>query len=108
MLRLLGLIFVLLGGLVWWSDTQGEEAAGADAPRLTEFGELWFDLHKESLIGLQSGLENRVSPDAFQKVEPILYEPASFVIGGFGLALWALSLLLMLLGAGRRREAQEW
>ena len=104
MLRLLGLILVAAGGYVWWTDQGNVEVQGV-APRLTEFGELWFDLHKESLIGLQSGLENRVSPEAFQAVEPILFQPAAYVIGGAGLALWALALVFALLRP-RRRAAE--
>lgn len=101
-LRLLGLLLLAAGAWVWWSDW----SAAADGPmRLTELGELWFTLHKESLIGLQSGLENRVSPDAFRIIEPILYEPAAYVLGGLGAVLLALGLASRAAFGGRGARA---
>lgn len=101
MLRLLGLIFAVLAGIVRAQDMQGEGA------RAAELGELWFEYHKESLIGLQSGLENRISPDAFLAVEPVLYLPAWMVFAGLAAVFWGLALLIRVLRPPRRPEEAE-
>lgn len=66
--------------------------------------ERWAALHRPSLIGLQSGLENRVHPDAFfDWALPVLELPAAASFGVLGAALLALSLLRSL---GRRSRSR--
>jgi hypothetical protein len=95
MSRLLGSL-ALLGALAClWRDY----AAGV-LPRLSSLAEVWAALHLDSLIGFQSGLENRLSPDAFlDYVLPVLELPAAPALG-------ALGLLLLALGAALRRRAR--
>lgn len=98
MLRFFGILFLLLGAV----------AAGYDylqTGKMLEFsalGDIWFDLHKASLIGLQSGLENRVSLQAFSTVSPVLKLPAAPLFGGTGLVLFVLGSLLQIRAANRR------
>lgn len=89
---LLGMAALGLGGWLW--------AMGGDVPR--QLGDVWFDWHKESLIGLQSGLENRISPEAFLAVEPALYQPAWAVLAGLGGVLILLSMLISAVRLARR------
>ena len=89
MLRLIGVLILACAGYIWWRDMHGP--AAETPPRLVEFGEVWFNFHKESLIGLQSGLENRLDPEAFQAIEPVLYVPFAYVIAAIGFAFVAVS-----------------
>ncbi len=98
MLRLIGVLLLLLGAAAAAHDA----ALGAEEFAFSPLGDLWFQLHKESLIGLQSGLENRVSLDAFAAVEPVLYLPAAPLLGGVGLAFFVLGSLLKVRAANRR------
>ena len=98
MLRLVGVLFLLLAAAAAAHDF----SQAGDAFAFSPLGDLWFQLHKESLIGLQSGLENRVSLDAFATIEPVLYLPAAPLLGGIGLALFVLGSLLRVRAANRR------
>lgn len=70
--------------------------------RAASLGERWAQLHRESLIGLQSGLENRVHPDLFfDWVLPVLELPAAATFAVLGLALFAVATLL------RRRRLRQ-
>lgn len=67
MLRVLGLLFIGLGATAAaldWSER------GEDGFSFGSIGSFWFRLHKESLIGLQSGIENRVEPRGFGRPSP--------------------------------------
>jgi hypothetical protein len=97
MLRLIGVLFLLGAGAAAVHDLQ---APGPFA--FSELGELWFTYHKESLIGLQAGLENRVSLEAFATIEPVLYLAAAPLLGAIGLAVFALGALLRVRAAKRR------
>jgi hypothetical protein len=85
-MRLAGLILVALALVALGADlSQGEVAS---------LGERWAELHRSSLIGLQSGLENRVHPDAFfDYVLPVLELPAAACLAVPGLALLLLARL---------------
>jgi hypothetical protein len=96
MLRILSVLFLLAAaGALFHDISVGGEFA------FSPLGDLWFQLHKESLIGLQSGLENRVSLDAFAAIEPVLYLPAAPLLGGIGLALFVVRSLLRVRAANR-------
>ena len=97
MLRLIGVLFLLGAGAAAFHDLQQPGPFAFSA-----LGDWWFAWHKESLIGLQSGLENRVSLDAFATVEPVLYLPAAPLLGGIGLAFFVLGSLLRVRAANRR------
>lgn len=58
-MRILGLVFLLLGGVVLASDIVN---SGAEGLRLTALGEWWFWLAPESLQLLQPAIERHVSP----------------------------------------------
>ena len=93
MLRLAGIVFLALAALALAADLTGS-GGGFE---LASIGQRWSELHRPSLIGLQSGLENRVSPTVFfDYVLPALELPAAVVTGVIGAALLAL-------GAARRR-----
>jgi hypothetical protein len=101
MLRLLGIVFLLAAAAAAAHDYSQAQAAG-EAFAFSELGGLWFQLHKESLIGLQSGLENRVSLEAYAVVEPVLFLPAAPLLGGIGAALFALGSVLRVRAANKR------
>ena len=82
-MRLAGLVLLALAAAALAADL----LAGGGVASL---GERWAALHRPSLIGLQSGLENRVHPDAFfDWVLPVLELPAAALLAGLGLALLA-------------------
>lgn len=88
MLRLLGYLCLGLGLLALWADVTGRTEGGA---AFASIAARWFQLHPTSLIGLQSGLENRVHPDAFfSYVLPVLELPAA----GTAAVLGAVMLLV--------------
>ena len=93
MLRLLGLIFLGVAVVAlaadWMERGEGDLAVASIAER-------WFQLHRSSFIGLQSGLENRVNPELyFDYVLPVLELPAAGAAAIVGAVL--------LLGARLRR-----
>ena len=63
------------------------------------FGQVWFDLHKDSLLLLQPALERHVSPFLWDPVMTTILEAPAWVV--FGLP----GVVLLLLGhlRGRRR-----
>ncbi|MEM6745611.1 MAG: hypothetical protein AAF676_18025, partial [Pseudomonadota bacterium] len=79
MLRYLGWGFIVLTALALLKDAEeGRDGGFAFA----SLGQRWSELHQTSLIGLQSGLENRVHPDLFYDyVLPLLENPAAGVFG---------------------------
>ena len=90
-MRLLGLVLVAAAAAALGADAVGGSVAS--------LGERWAQLHRPSLIGLQSGLENRVHPDAFfEYVLPVLELPAA--------AALAVPGALLLLAARLRRRAR--
>jgi len=94
MLRFIGLAFLTLAAVALFADWRGSEGGLAFA----SLGQRWFEVHQTSLIGLQSGLENRVSQTAFfDYVQPVLELPAAGVAAGLGLAF-------LILGQLRRRR----
>ncbi|MEC9431942.1 MAG: hypothetical protein VYD87_03450 [Pseudomonadota bacterium] len=96
MLRILGLIFTALAALALWADIR--DAGQGAAIDFVSLGARWAQIHQPSLIGLQSGLENRVDPDLFfAYVLPVLEAPAAGVAAG-------LALLFGLLWAATRRR----
>jgi hypothetical protein len=100
MLRLIGVIFMLAAVAAAVRDWRLSADAGR-AFEISPLGDLWFALHKESLIGLQSGLENRISLEAFSAVAPVLYLPAAPLLGGIGAGLFVLGVLLRARAARR-------
>ncbi len=99
MLRILGLLFVGLGATAAALDFTAQREGGFE---FTSLGGFWFKLHKESLIGLQSGLENRVQPGVWEALEPALHWPAAPTLGGLGVALIMLGMFLKVRRAERR------
>ncbi|SDW25876.1 hypothetical protein SAMN05444336_101528 [Albimonas donghaensis] len=93
MLRILGLFFAALAALALWADIS--DAGSGAAIDFASLGQRWAELHQPSLIGLQSGLENRVDPELFfTYVLPVLEIPAAGVAAGLSLVcalLWALT-----------------
>jgi hypothetical protein len=93
-MRLAALILLALALAALAADLVGGRAAS--------FGERWAELHRGSLIGLQSGLENRVHPDLFfDWVLPVLQLPAAATLAVLGLALFLAGTL------ARRRRTRE-
>ncbi|MEM1314112.1 MAG: hypothetical protein AAGI51_06140 [Pseudomonadota bacterium] len=79
MLRYTGWGFLVLAALAMLKDAE-ESVNGAFS--FASLGQRWSEVHKTSLIGLQSGLENRVNPDVFfDYVLPFLEFPAAGVFG---------------------------
>ena len=92
MLRWTGWACLALALLALWRDWAG---SGEDGLALAPLGQRWGELHRNSLIGLQSGLENRVAPGLFfDYVLPVLELPAAVVAGGLGLVLLGLGAAL--------------
>lgn len=72
-----------------WLDTRAWESV--------PFGQVWFDLHKDSLLLVQPALERHVSAFLWDPVmTTILEAPAWLVFGAPG-------IVLLLLGSLRRR-----
>jgi hypothetical protein len=91
-LRLIGwlLILVALGLLaheVYLWATTGEW-------KLLAAGQLWFDLHKDSLLLVQPAIERYLWPPLWDPIETALTWPAWAVIGGIGLIVLALTQLV--------------
>ncbi len=87
MLRLAGIVFLGLAAVALIADVLN--AGGGFG--FASIGERWAELHRPSLIGLQSGLENRVSGSIFfDYVLPILQLPAAIAAAVLGLALYAI------------------
>ena len=98
MLRYTGWGFLVLTALAMLKDA---EAGVGGSFSFASLGQRWSEVHQTSLIGLQSGLENRVHPDLFfDYVLPFLELPAAGVFG----VLAALCLLPAAL-LGRPRTA---
>lgn len=62
------------------------------------FGQVWFDLHKDSLLLLQPALERHVSPFLWDPVMTTILEAPAWVV--FGLP----GIVLLVLGSLRRRS----
>lgn len=92
MARIIGLVFLVLTGLALWRDWSD----GA----LASLGQRWAEMHRTSLIGLQSGLENRVNADVFfDYVLPVLELPAAAVLAAAAALILLPSLALRRLRA---------
>ncbi len=101
MLRVLGLLFIGLGATAAaldWSDR------GEGGFSFSPIGSFWFRVHKESLIGLQSGIENRVDPGLWQTISPILQWPAAPTLGAIGILFVVLGMLLKIRAASKRAK----
>lgn len=88
-LRAFGWLFLALAAAALWADW-AERGEGGLTP--ASIGQRWYEIHETSLIGLQSGLENRVNPDLFfDWVLPVLELPAapSVAVLGAGFLLVA-------------------
>jgi hypothetical protein len=93
MLRLLGLTFLLLGMAVLAWDLASPPLGGV----LSATGERWAEIHRESLLLLQAGVQRHVHPwfwDAI--IQPLLEWPLA-------IELFALSGLCFVLAALRKR-----
>ena len=101
MLRILGLFFIGMGLTAAALDFYGRGEGGF---AFSPIGKFWFDIHKTSLIGLQSGLENRVSPELWETIAPVLDLPAAPVLFGIGVAVLVLKALLKIRAANKRAE----
>jgi hypothetical protein len=85
MLRAAGLILLGLAAAALAADWLGR---GEDGLAAASIAERWFQLHRPSFIGLQSGIENRVSPELyFDYVLPVLELPAAGVAAILGAVL---------------------
>jgi hypothetical protein len=101
MLRLLGLLFICLGATAAaldWSDR------GAEGFSFASLGSFWFRLHKDSLIGFQSGIENRVQPGLWESISAALQWPAAPTLGALGMAFLVLGMLLRIRAASKRAK----
>ena len=100
MRRFLGVVFALLGlgalGFDLWV------GPGSDAPfRSQHIAEIWAQLHRPSLIGLNSSTEQNFGPELWDAVLlPAVSQPAAPVF--LGLAI--LFLLLARIGGKPRRK----
>lgn len=94
MLRLVGLVFLLLGAVVLAADML---RADGEPFRLTALGEWWFWLHPGSLQLLQPAIERHLSP--------ALWDPGMQTLLEWPLApeLFALSGLCFVVAAIHRR-----
>jgi hypothetical protein len=90
MLRFFGILFLVLAAAALWADWR--RSSGGLEP--ASFAEHWAAVHLDSLIGLQSGLENRVHPAAYlDYVLPVLELPAAPTLALLGAAMLALARL---------------
>jgi hypothetical protein len=91
MLRLVGLVFLALGGVVLVADVL---RAGGEGFRLTALGEWWFWLHPDSLQVLQPAIERHISPALWDPgVQTLLEWPLAvelFALGTICLAAAAI------------------
>ena len=102
MLRVLGLLFIGLAATAVALDATGREEGAPFG--FSSIGDFWFALHRESLIGLQSGIENRVDPGLWAAVSPALHWPAAPVLGGIGLGFLALGMVMKIRAAEKRAK----
>ncbi len=93
MLRLVGLVFLVLGLLVFAWDIASPPAQGL----LSATGERWAEIHRESLLLLQSGVQRHVHAGVWDHaVQPILEWPLA-------VHFWALSGICFVAAAIHRR-----
>lgn len=91
MLRLVGLALLAVGAAALWADWSERGEGGLQTASIAQ---RWSELHVTSLIGLQSGLENRVHPDLFfDWVLPVLEIPAAPALAVAGALLLGLARL---------------
>jgi hypothetical protein len=99
--RLIGWLLVLIAlGLLAW-EAYGWLTAGTWSIHAT--GQLWFDLHKDSLLLVQPAIERYLWPWLWNPIETMLTWPAWAVIGGLGLLLVAVTVRRRRRSNGRRR-----
>ncbi|SET72874.1 hypothetical protein [Oceanicella actignis] len=100
-LRLGGLLLIGLAATLAALDLT-EKGGGTGRGAFRSLGEFWFAVHRESLIGLQSGIENRADPAIWAAIEPALHLPAAPVLGAAGVVLLALGMALKIRRAHKR------
>ncbi len=81
MLRIIGLILILLGAAALYFDA----AAAEDGFRLRALGEVWFEVHPNSLQLIQPAIERHISP--------VLWDPVMLT-----LLTWPLAPMLAIPG----------
>ncbi|MGM0583239.1 MAG: hypothetical protein ACQEUZ_01110 [Pseudomonadota bacterium] len=90
MSRIFGTLLLVLAAAALWADYRSP--GGVLKP--ASFAERWAEIHLDSLIGLQAGLENRLHPDAWlDYVLPVLELPAAPILAAAGVLLLALGPL---------------
>ncbi len=94
--RLIGWLLILaaLGLLAWEAYGWAHDGEW----KLVAAGQLWFDLHKDSLLLVQPAIERYLWPSLWNPIETILTWPVWVVVGGIGL------LILVLTQFARRRR----
>lgn len=100
LLVLLGVIALLIAGAALAAQIMAFAADGK--PFAKPLGKIWFELHKNSLLLLQPGIERYLHPWLWGGVvQPLLERPPIATAGAFGI----LGLVLVWLGRlGRRRD----
>ena len=99
LLLLLGVIALLIAGAALAAEIRSLVVDGK--PFAKPLGKIWFELHRNSLLLLQPGIERYLPPWLWNGViQPLLERPPIVTAGAFG----ALGLVLVWLGRlGRRR-----
>jgi hypothetical protein len=103
LLRVLG--WVLLAFALWFCVRDGLAVLDTGGFDPTPLGQVWADIHRDSLLLLEPGIVRHVHPALWEYVVfPLLQSPAAliFAVVGLGLALAARSQ------TPRRRRRPGW
>lgn len=83
--KAIGYIFMLLAAIRIWFDFSGTVLQDR-AFRMAETGAVWAGFHRESLLGLQPGVERYLAPWIWENViAPVLYTPLAPILVVLGI-----------------------
>lgn len=100
LLLLLGVIALLIAGVALAAEIRSLVVDGKLFAK--PLGKIWFELHRNSLLLLQPGIERYLHPWLWGSiVQPLLERPPIATAGAFG----ALGLVLVWIGRSGRRRA---
>ncbi|MEM8741774.1 MAG: hypothetical protein AAGE13_09780 [Pseudomonadota bacterium] len=92
-MRLFGFVLFVVGMVLIPLDWRA--SADADDITLRPIGEIWFQLHSESLLTLQPAIERYVAEWLWNPViQTVLELPAAPVLAGLGLLFMLISRIL--------------
>lgn len=101
MFRFLSLIFFIAAAARTYFDWQ-RASLNESAFEFLPIGQVWFDFDRNSLLGLQPGIERYLSPVIWENaVGPMLLWPMAIALFGLAVLFGVISVLL------RRRKANR-